>query len=279
MLSPSAISQQLSQLEGEAGVQLINRRGRGVTLTPAGERLALHAERVMQVLGEAKAELAEFKRVVAGELRVAAFPSVAALLIPNTLRAMGEKYPLLQVTFEELEPTAGLSALRAWQADVAVIDDLTLTKNNPEAVVEMVQITEDSLYVLLPTNHPLVALEHVPIEALRGERWAFDTASSAYADLIVNRCRAAGFEPLVNAKSNSFQIVEGLVRMGCSVSILPGFRIRGRHGGICVRKVVPEIRRKIFAAYRRGERRNPAIAAIVSQLEADASRLGPEVFG
>lgn len=274
LLSPSAISQQLSQLEGEAGVQLIDRRGRGVTLTPAGERLAEHAERIMRVLEEAKTDMAELKRVVAGEIRVAAFPSIAGVLIPGTMRALQDTHPRLRVTFEELEPTDGLAALRAWQADVALVDDLTLSTTTLENSVDMIHLTDDLLYVLLPPTHPLADRDDVSVEMLREDRWAFDTASSAYAEMITRTCTTAGFEPIVNAKCNSFQVVVELVRVGCSISILPGYRIRGGHRGVRVLKVVPEIRRKIFAAVRRGERRNPAIAAFLGQIEGDARALG-----
>ena len=52
-VSPSAVSQQIAQLETEAGLQLIERRGRRVRLTQAGQRLVSHAERVIAALEEA----------------------------------------------------------------------------------------------------------------------------------------------------------------------------------------------------------------------------------
>lgn len=48
--SPSAVSQQLAVLEREAGVPLLERTGRRVRLTPAGENLARHAEAILQRL-------------------------------------------------------------------------------------------------------------------------------------------------------------------------------------------------------------------------------------
>jgi len=79
-LTPSAVSQQIAQLEEEAGVKLIERQGRGVRLTKAGEVLVEHTERMLLVLDEAKSDLAQIKREVAGVIRVAAFPTVAAAL-------------------------------------------------------------------------------------------------------------------------------------------------------------------------------------------------------
>lgn len=269
-VSPSAVSQQIAQLEMEAGVQLIERRGRRVRLTQAGQRLVAHAERIIAALEDAKTDLAALKQVVAGELRVAAFSSVAAALIPEAMKALERRHPQLTVTLEEMEPADSLSALRAWQADVALIDDLTVPQGMVEPNIERVPILEDLLYAVLPNAHPLAARSRIAITDLRGERWAMDTAFNTYCDVIIKACQAAGFDPTVNGKCSGFEVVQPLIEQGCSVAILPGLRVRHRPGRFCVRKLTPEIRRKIFVAFRRGERRHPAVAAFLDQLQKGA---------
>jgi DNA-binding transcriptional LysR family regulator len=268
-ISPSAVSQQIALLESEAGLPLIERRGRRVRLTQAGQRLVAHAERAIAVLEDAKTELAALKQAVTGELRVAAFSSVAAALIPQTMKAL-ERYPQLTIVLEEMEPVDSLAALRAWQADVALVDDLTVPANATEPNVERVPILDDLLYAVLPNAHPLAARPKVAIGDLRGERWAMDTAFNTYSDVIIRACRAAGFAPVVNGKCGGFEVVQPLIEQGCSVAILPGLRVGRRSGKFCVRKLTPEIRRKIFVAFRRGERRHPAIAAFLDQLQKSA---------
>jgi DNA-binding transcriptional LysR family regulator len=266
-ISPSAVSQQIAQLEVEAGLQLIERRGRRVRLTQAGQRLVGHAERIIAALEDAKTDLAELKQVVAGELRVAAFSSVAAALIPQAMKALGRRYAQLTIVLEEMEPVDSLAALRAWQADVALIDDLTVPANAAEPNIERVPILEDMLYAVLPNAHPLAARARISIGDLRGERWAMDTAFNTYSDVIIKACQAAGFDPIVNGKCGGFEVVRPLIEQGCSVAILPGLRVNHRSGKFCVKKLTPEIRRKIFVAFRRGERRHPAIAAFLDQLQ------------
>jgi DNA-binding transcriptional LysR family regulator len=273
LLSPSAISQQIAQLEDEAGVPLVERRGRGVRLTAAGERLVAHAEKIIAVLEEAKTDLAELKRVVSGELRVAAFPSVAAALIPKAMEELQKQHPQLLLTIEELEPMDGLAALRAWQTDVALVDDLTVSPGIPEATIESVHILDDRLYVILPKSHWLASRNSTTIEDLRNERWAIDTASNAYSSVIVKACHAVGFDPVINGKCNGFEVVCSLIEAGCSVSILPGLMVRNHQERVCIKKLNPQIRRKISAAFRRGERRNPAIAALLRELERSANLL------
>jgi DNA-binding transcriptional LysR family regulator len=266
-ISPSAVSQQVSQLETEAGLPLVERRGRRVRLTEAGQRLVAHAERIIATLEEAKTDLAALKQAVAGELRVAAFSSVAAALIPPVMKALERRHGQLAVVLEEMEPVDSLAALRAWQTDVALIDDLTLPANMPEPNIERIPILEDMLYAVLPNAHPLTARGKVAIADLRGERWAMDTAFNTYSDVIIRACQAAGFDPVVNGKCSGFEVVQPLIEQGCSIAILPGLRVGQRTGKFCVRKLTPEIRRRIFVAFRRGERRNPAVAAFLDQLQ------------
>ncbi|WP_166299300.1 LysR family transcriptional regulator [Bradyrhizobium sp. 2S1] len=266
-ISPSAVSQQIALLEDEVGIELVERRGRGVRLTPAGERLTEHAGRVIGILEEAKTDLAELKRTVAGELRVSAFPSVAASLIPRTMRAMANRFPDLATTFDELEPMDGLAALRAWQTDVAIVDDLTTAPGIPEATVEMLHLLDDSLHVLLPEGHPLADRPYATLRELSEEKWALDTASITYSNVIVKACRDTGFDPVINGHCHGFEVVRALIEAGCSISIIPGLRGRDYVGKLCLKEIRPTIARKIFVAYRRGEKRNPAIAACISELQ------------
>lgn len=275
-ISPSAVSQQITQLEAEAGLALVERRGRGVNLTPAGLRLVEHTNRIMAALEEAKTDLAAMKQVVAGELRVAAFPSVAAVLVPPTIAALADLHPELRVSFHEMEPTDGLAALRAWQTDIALIDDLTVPPSQLEANVETMQITTDTLFAMLPAAHPLAAKKSVHLSDLRHDSWALDTASNAYGEMIVRECRARGFEPNIRGYCNGFEVVLAFVESGRTVSVLPGLRVhRVKHyrGRVAMRRVSPALPRKILLAFRRGELRNPAIAAFVRELQGIAKRL------
>lgn len=273
LISPSAVSQQIALLEDETGIELVERRGRGVRLTPAGQRLVEHAGRVIGILEEAKTDLAELKKTVAGELRVAAFPSVAAALIPPTIRAMSARFPDLVTMFEELEPTDSLAALRAWQTDVAIVDDLTTSAGLSEAHVETLHLLDDQLHVLLPPDHRLAGEPYVTLPDLAGERWALDTTSATYSDVIVGACRAAGFDPIINGRCNSFEVVRAMVEAGCSVSINPGLRGRDYIGRLSLKEIRPAITRRILVAFRSGERRNPAVAGFVAELQSIAAAM------
>jgi DNA-binding transcriptional LysR family regulator len=264
-LTPSAVSQQIAQLEDEAGMPLTERRGRGIRLTHAGEVLAQHAGRVMAALDAARSALAEIRGEVVGEVRIAAFPSAAAVLLPRAIVALRKAHPALEPVLLELEPAEGLAALGSWQADLALIDDLSFASETRPGILRVV-LTDDSLMALLPARHALAGRESVSVADLAAESWAMDSTSSSYAQYIVELCRSAGFEPLINAHCRSFEMVAALVAAGCSVSVIPGLRRNQALRGVAMVELRPRVRRQISIAYRSGERRHPAIQAVIAEL-------------
>jgi DNA-binding transcriptional LysR family regulator len=272
-LTPSAVSQQIAQLEDEAGVRLTERVGRGVRLTPAGQALVGYAERIMVVLDEARSELAVLRREIAGELRVAAFPSIASAVLPDTVKALRRVFPRLEITVEELEPVDGLAALRSWRADIALIDDFSIAIGEKKESVGVVPLAEDVLYVAVAADHPLSKKPSLSVADLRQEAWAIDSTSSVFGDFITNLCRRAGYEPRVSVKCRGFEMVGAMVGSGCAVSIVPGLRLVRSPADVAWVKLRPEIRRKIYVAYRRGERNHPAIKVFVEEVVRIASRL------
>lgn len=265
-VSASAVSQQISQLEDEAGVPLIMRRGRGVRLTEAGERLVAHAEKIIGILEEAKTDLAELKKIVAGEVRLAAFPSIASTLAPAAMQEVEANHPRLRVVLNVMEPMEGLAALRAWQTDVAIVDDLTVDPSSADRNVEKTYLCNDRLYAILPVDHPLARQDSIHLNELSDAKWALDVASNKYSEVIMDACHLAGFDPIVNAYCNGFEVVVSLIEAGCSVSVMPGLRLKSYRGEVVSVPVVPEISRQIFAAVRVGETRNPSIAAVLHAL-------------
>jgi DNA-binding transcriptional LysR family regulator len=272
-LTPSAVSQQIAQLEQETGAQLTERLGRGVRLTPSGQALAAYAERVMGVLDEARSTLAELKREIAGELRVAAFPSIASMVLPDTVKALRHAFTRLDIAIEEMEPIDAIAALRSWRADIALIDDVSIALGDNRESIETVPLTEDALYVALATGHPLSRKPSLNLADLSNETWAIESTWSTFGAFVIDLCRRAGFEPRINARCRGSEMVEAMVASGCSVSVAPGLRVLRAPPGVVWVKLKPEVRRKIYVAWRRGERKHPMIRVFVDEIVRSTAKL------
>lgn len=273
-VSPSAVSQQISQLEHEAGIALTERRGRRVVLTAAGQGLARRAERVLAEIEAARADIAAMKAVVGGELRVAAFPSVAAALLPRTLRTLRARHPALSLRFAEMEPDESLAALRSWQADVALIDDLNVPEGALGANIETIPLMSDVFNAMVAPGHRLAGRPSVTLDELRTEAWVVDTASVHYTAMLTEACAAVGFAPDIIARCNGFEVVIAMIRENCGISILPGLRASHDLEDVWVARLRPGIRRQIFVAFRTSEGARPALRAFVEAVQAEARAFG-----
>src|SRR5215218_8953764 len=96
-----AVSHHISRLEDEMGTALLTRLGRGVRLTDAGVALAEHADAVLSRLDAAEEEVAAIAGLRAGRVRIAAFPSGCATLMPGALSRLRAAHPGVEVAFME----------------------------------------------------------------------------------------------------------------------------------------------------------------------------------
>src|SRR5271157_3655331 len=102
--SQSAVSQQIAALEAEAGMALLERHPRGVSLTAAGQTLVGHAEGILAQLEAAEASLSAISGLRGGVLRIASFPTAGATLMPLAIATFRSAYPAVQLSLTEGEP-------------------------------------------------------------------------------------------------------------------------------------------------------------------------------
>ncbi|MEU9004976.1 LysR family transcriptional regulator, partial [Streptomyces sp. NPDC048551] len=130
--SPSAVSQQLTVLEREAGLPLLERTGRRVRLTPAAQNLVRHADAVLERLERADADLAEARGGLAGALRIGSFPTATRAIVPAALVRLARRHPGLEPMISETDPAAVAHALRAGDLDVALVHEYDFVPAPPE---------------------------------------------------------------------------------------------------------------------------------------------------
>src|SRR5664279_4153269 len=114
----SAISQQIAALEAEAGMTLLERHPRGVSLTAAGQTLVGHAEEILARLENAEAALAAIAGLRGGRLRMASFPTAGATLMPLAIANVRASYPDIELTLVEDEPEDVAPRLKAGELDL-----------------------------------------------------------------------------------------------------------------------------------------------------------------
>jgi DNA-binding transcriptional LysR family regulator len=271
--SPSAVSQQLAQLEREAGVPLLERAGRNVRLTAAAQTLVTHADALLARVEEAEADLEANADQLTGTVRVATFQSAGLYLLAPALQRLASEHPALRVEVADAEPETTLPSLALGALDLALGDEYPFLPRAPDPRLDVEPLLREHFRLMLPARHPLAdGGGPVRLAALRDTPWAAGKGDSHYAELTVHACRTlGGFEPDVRHRSNDLMMLLALVANGQAVTLLPDLVGAERDPGVAVRDIAEgELLRTVFSAIRRGSTRRPALIALRAALRAEA---------
>ena len=215
----SAVSQQVTKLERDMGVPLLERHPRGAVLTEAGRALLRYAEDIDRTIDAARAEMGEFADLRRGQLRLGTFPTVGASLMPEVVLAFRARHPEVVVTV--------VSARRAGLVDRLKRRDIELTllwdypwQRVEDAELSTTTLRKDPTLLLLPRSHPLAGADVVRVEQLRDEQWVVRDEHPV-ADVLRRVCRRAGFEPDVAFAANDYQETQGMVAAGIGIALAP----------------------------------------------------------
>jgi molybdate transport repressor ModE-like protein len=263
-----AVSQHVRRLEADTGTPLVVRQGRGVALTEAGRVLLRHADAVADRLQAAEQEVAALTGQLAGQVRVVAFPTAAAVLLPPVLTELLEQAPQLDVRFAELEPPEAEGAVRDGSADVAVVFRHALDAAPVEG-----DLVREPL-----TRHPVLAVVRAgrapgDLADLAGERWI---AGCVRCRSHLLRCAAArGFVPDVRFATDDHVVVQRLVARGLGVALLPSWALEAStQEGVVAVPVTGVDDRVVDLLVRPDARRVPAVDAVLSRLRSTARATG-----
>lgn len=259
--TPSAVSQQLSALEREAGVPLLERTGRTVTLTPAGHLLVEHAHAVLEQLERASAALAAARGGPSGPLRVGAFPTAARVLLPPALTGLTGAHPGLVPMVSEIDPADVSAALRAGELDVALVHEYDFVPPVTDASIETEPLFSEPMYL---TDRPSVG-------AARTDPWITDRPGTLCHTMAIRACQAAGFEPLVRHHIDDFGTVLAFAAAGQGVAIVPHLAALDPPPGVTLARL--PLSRRTLAAFRKGNGEHPAIRAAVAAFHTAITHL------
>jgi DNA-binding transcriptional LysR family regulator len=214
-LTQPAVSQQVAALERQLGLRLMHRGRAGARLTPAGERLLEHASAVAERLELAGAQLAELAADERRQLRVGAFPSALATIVPAAVVRLTDVEPLLEVRLRE-GPVEELAAgVRSGELHAAVCFQDAAAPRREHVGTRRRELIEEPMVLALPPRHRLARRRTLRLAELAEETW---TAPSL--DGIVARgCRAAGFEPRITIVTSDPLAIRGVVHAGLAVTM------------------------------------------------------------
>jgi DNA-binding transcriptional LysR family regulator len=267
-----AVSRQIATLESEAGMRLVERSARGIRLTPAGELLLEHTDAILDRLATAESQLAALAAGTRGRLRLSAFPSANATLIPLAMVAFRDAHPGVELRLSEKVTSQALEGLAAGELDLAVVSSAGRL-DVPEGVA-LEPLMDDPHLVALPRDHPLAARESLRLADLRDETWIEGTASECTNALLAAAARA-GFEPRIAFEAAQWLGKQGLVAAGVGVTLIPSVALATVRDDVVLRSLGPDApMRRIWLARQDGGYTAPAVAPMSEILRGVAEEHG-----
>ncbi|GAB7542757.1 hypothetical protein CS8_024260 [Cupriavidus sp. 8B] len=216
-----------------------------------------------------EAELAAANSQVTGEIRLAAFGSLASSVVPQAIASLAKEHPQLSVTILELEPADGLKAAASKKMDLAVVDDL-VSAGNLAALLEFHPLCTDHFEAVVAADHKFAGKRSIQLSELAHERWALNQSAVTYHTFLLNAFHAAGFSPRVMSSCRNMAATLEMVRTGYAVSVLPQLALKTIRNDpeFSTIPIRPILNRRIFVALPKGAAQRPAVRAVLTALEA-----------
>jgi molybdate transport repressor ModE-like protein len=259
--SQPSVTHHLARLEAQTGAQLVQRVGRGIRLTQAGQLLADRAAEILGRIEAADAELSAHVGLTAGQVRLAGFSSAIASLVPRAVAGLADRHPGLQISLTDAHPPDALELLRTGKIEVAIIFRYDETEPEP-AGVRLHHLLDDPVYLLSTRRGRKLA-------GLRDATWI--AGCDRCRSHLMSLCADEGFEPRIGYISDDMVVMQELVAAGLGVTTIPGLALRAHRAEGIVASKLPGSQRHVYAATYGDPPDPPAIAALLSALTEAAA--------
>src|SRR5829696_5624310 len=266
-LSQPSVSNQVAALEREIGARLLRREPGGLRLTREGEILLEHADAIAERFQLADEQLAVAAQAQRTRLRIGAFPTALAGLVPAAIARLHDRDPDTKVTVDEGGEDLP-ARVRAGELHLALaFQDSSLPRRQPEGL-ERRDLLQEQFMIALGPDHRLTRRREVRLADLRDDDWTAATTDG----LIVRACQAAGFTPNLVSITHDQLAIRALIGQGLAVTLAPQL-LADAFKDLTLRPIAGSSpARDVYALLPPGER-HPLVAPTLEALHAAAATL------
>lgn len=224
LLTQSAISQHISDLENSLGTRLFDRGPRGVKLTASGETLRDYTAQILRLVAEAQNAVTNINNLKDGQVSIGATPGVNVYLLPEWLKTFSSRYANLTVAAQTGTTDDIIAALLNRQLDIGIVEGEI--EDHPAERLGVLVLRESDLYVIVGKNHPFCKLDSIAAEALNNQPFIARQSRSQtriWSDAMLAQMN---IQPRIVAEFDNQETMKQAVSSGMGVTILPDYAVR-----------------------------------------------------
>lgn len=257
-LSQSAVSHSVKELELQTGVRLLDRTTREVVLTEAGQQLAARLERLLDELNNTLREAGRVGQQLSGTVRVAASQTISAHLMPQCIARSNRLYPEIDFVLHDRPQQWVLESIRHGEVDFGIVID-----PGPVSDLQCEEILQEPFFLLCRHDHVWATQQSVPWSALQNARLVVQDYASGSRPLIDAALIQFGIAATIVQEIGHPATLFPMVEAGIGISVMPALALPLPQGSqLCVKRLEPEIQRKIMLVQRKNRSISGAAQAL-----------------
>jgi LysR family nitrogen assimilation transcriptional regulator len=258
------ISRHINKLEEELGVQLLDRHGRGVTLTQFGEILFRRAEVILEEMASTITELDNARRQPIGQVSIAGPATMMSLYMPEIIKRFRAELP--DVELIALQALSGeiYNQLVSGKVDVAILMQIP-----NKARFGAQELTTEPLVAIAGRGHPLAQNKSITRAELGTERMVLPSLQHGLRALINQYFGEENLSPTAHLQIDSVPLIKAVVADGELLTILPQStaRLEFPANKYSIIRITPSFTRSLYAAYPQEGRRASHIKVLVKHVK------------
>lgn len=264
-VSQPTLSVAIKKLEEELGVQLFERGGAEIAVTPVGEQIIDEAQRILERTNAIREIAQQGRDPLSGPLKVGIIYTIGPYLLPNLIRAMIADTPAMPLILQENFTVRLLELLRQGEIDVAVLADPF-----PDTGLVTQALYDEPFVVAMPRAHAWAKRKSIGTQELKDETMLLLGTGHCFRDHVLEVCpemsrfsqSSGGFQKAF--EGSSLDTIRHMVASGVGITVLPLLAVPEPHDGLlrCVPFEEPTPFRRVSLAWRKSYPRSRAIGAL-----------------
>jgi len=230
----ASASERIRTMEEALGVPLLERKRRGIELTPAGSALERHARIVTQQLEEMRGELNDYAKGLRGHVHVLSNTVAMVEFLPAALAVFLSAHPNIDVELEERQSGEIIRAIAEGRAEIGIVAEPV----DPAEELETFPFAEDRLVVITPRRHGLGSRREITFREILEHDFVGLVAGSALQKTLNHYAARAGRRLKLRVRLNSFDSIARMVENGIGLAVLPETAARRCQRSMAIR-VIP----------------------------------------